>query len=134
MTSIKRPGCCTRCGTEVYTVVTRYPEGPLHRCPRELGSPLPSARLVHYVLVSGARCSLTSCEDCVAALVDPVNLPALWRQVIATFLFEERDDVRDAMPSAPRTAEQKQVNRTGILQLMTNPPLGVIAVTVPRQT
>lgn len=129
MTTPKRPGCCSHCGVEVYEVVTRYPEGPLHRYPRELGKPLPTARLIHYVLTSGVRASITSCEVCVATLCDPASFAAIWQKVIQTFAFEERDDVRAAMPSAPRTTEQKQANRTGILQLMNNPPLGVISVT-----
>lgn len=128
-TEPKRVGCCSWCDAEVYEVVTRYGEGPLAGFPRQLKGPLPGAHQVHYVLVDGSRCALTSCAACLGSITDPANLPSLWERVIVTFVFEERDDVRTAMPSPPRTAEQKQANQAGILRLMTNPPLGVLAVT-----
>lgn len=132
MPAVKRPGCCTHCGKEVYKVVTRYPEGPLHRFPRQLGKPLPEARRIDYVLVGGQHAALTSCKDCVPFLCDPKEYPKIWQQVIQSFLFEERDDVRAAMPSAPRTPEQRSANLRGILALVNNPPLGVIAISAPN--
>lgn len=128
MNDVKRAGCCTRCDTEVFEVKTRFLEGPLAGFPRQLGKHSEQAYRIDYALTDGSICTLTACEACREWMSDPANLPAIWQKVLRTFVFEERADVRAALPARPRTPAEQQHIQTELIKLSHNPPIGVIAV------
>lgn len=125
---VKHAGCCSRCNVEIREVTTRFPEGPLHGWPRGIGAPLENSWRIEYVLLDGTRATVSCCENCKSWMCDPANFSEMWQKVIRTFLFEERDDVRAALPCAPRTAEQRSAALAGILKIQQSPPIGVIAI------
>lgn len=125
--TVKKTGCCTLCDTEVYEVITYFPEGPLYRFPRKIGKPLPSKVSIDYVLADGSHSTLTSCTSCASQMIDPANFPAIWRKVVRTFMFEEQDDVRAALPAPQRSQAEKARILADITALANNPPLGVIS-------
>ncbi len=91
----KITGCCSMCDKEVYEVVTRFP----NREPRALGRELDVVKR-NYILSGGNHISLTFCSDCKP---EPKDLPALWRKVMKTFIYEQSDEFRAMIDQPPIT-------------------------------
>ena len=89
----KLTGCCTLCDEEIFTVVSRFTEGPYHGEIKEVGQPLPGAKRLTMVRASGNQSNLSLCAKC---QVTPEDMPAIHRKEIAA-MVKEREIAIDTM-------------------------------------
>jgi len=96
MADRKLIGCCTACDEPVFEVVARHTEGPCKGEIRQVGQPLPGARRVTLVRISGRTSFWTLCEGCD---VEPENMARLNKKEVAAMVFE-RNLAKDTMKQA----------------------------------
>lgn len=97
----KLSGCCTKCDTQVYDVVSHNEKGE----PIRIGGPSDDAVRVNFRLVNGSSMDLTFCRDCAAGL-QPHDYPFLWQRVMLSWEV-----------STPGHPNQKEQSNNGILAL-----------------
>jgi hypothetical protein len=92
----KHFGCCTACDQPIFEVVARHTEGPYRGEIKALGKPLPGAKRVTLVRISGSTSYMSMCGDCE---VTQENIAALNKKEVAAMVYERhlaRDDARQA--------------------------------------
>ena len=89
-------GCCTVCDAPIFEVASRHTEGPYKGEIKQLGQPLPGARRLTMVRISGSTSYLSMCKDCE---VTPENLPMLNKKEVAAMVYE-RNVAKDTMEQA----------------------------------
>lgn len=85
-----------------------------------MGKALDIAYKVEYYLSDGTRCTMTCCRDCLDAMVDPKNYQQIWDKVLRSFIFENRNDVREKMGSRIPSEKQKEALDKFILDQTNN--------------
>lgn len=89
----KFTGCCTACDKPIFEIVSKYTEGPYNGEIRQVGRPLPGARRVTMVRVSGNTSYMSVCKDCE---IHPLDIPRLNCKEVAAMVYE-RNVARDTM-------------------------------------
>jgi len=85
---MKKLGCCTSCGKEVYEILQRYAsDHPYAREPRKVGKPIDAVKKT-FLLTDGSTMDLTYCPDCT------VNFSKDWRAVLDAWAREITDEYR----------------------------------------
>ena len=111
----KHIGCCTLCDEPIFEIASRQTEGPYKGEAKQLGMPLPGARRLTLVRMSGRTSYCSLCETCE---VTPENLPVLAKKEVAAMVYE-RNIAKDTMEQAE--------NREKMLRLFAfDVPLGVL--------
>ena len=111
-------GCCTVCDEPIFEVTSRHTEGPYKGEIKQMGRPLPGARRLTMVRISGNTSYLSLCVKC---RVTPENLSMLAKKELAAMVFE-RNLAKDTMEQAE--------NREKMLRLFEfDIPLGVLGET-----
>ncbi len=118
MADRKLIGCCTVCDEPIFEVASRHTEGPYKGEIKQLGAPLPGARRLTMVRISGNTSYLSLCAECE---VTSENLPTLAKKEVAAMVFE-RNLAKDTMAQAE--------HREKVLRLFEfDIPLGVLGET-----
>lgn len=114
----KRIGCCTICDEPIFEVIARHTEGPYMGEIKQMGRPLPGARRLTMVRISGRTNYMSLCGKC---RVTSDNLPELAKKEVAAMVYE-RNLAHDTMEQAE--------NREKMLKLFAwDIPLGVLGET-----
>jgi hypothetical protein len=96
MPDYKKLGCCTVCDVPIFEIVSRHMDGPFKSEAKLLGMPLPGARRIYIVRISGHQSFWSVCRECD---VTPSDLPILNRKELASMVREKlisNDDSRQA--------------------------------------
>ncbi len=114
----KHTGCCTLCDEPIFEVSARHTGGPNKGEIKQMGGPLPGARRVTLVRMSGRTSYCSLCKECE---VTPENIVVLTHKEVAA-MVHERNFARDTMEQAE--------NREKMLRLFAfDVPLGVLGET-----
>jgi predicted secreted Zn-dependent protease len=114
----KRVGCCTLCDEPIFEVAARHTEGPSKGEIKQMGGPLPGARRVTLVRMSGRTSYCSLCKECE---VTSANIVVVTQKEVAA-MVHERNFARDTMEQAE--------NRERMLRLFAfDVPLGVLGET-----
>jgi len=89
----KKVACCTACDEEVFEILARHSEGPRKGEARQVGAPLPGARRLSIVRISGRQSNWTMCGSCE---VTSENIVELNRKELAA-MVRERSLAKDTM-------------------------------------
>jgi hypothetical protein len=85
---MKKIGCCTSCGKEVYEITRRFPsDHPYAKEPMEVGKPI-NAITRTLLLSDNSEMNLTYCPDC------NVDYEKDWQIVLDAWKREMSDDYR----------------------------------------
>jgi hypothetical protein len=115
MADRKYIGCCTLCDEPIFEVVSRHTEGSYKGEIKQVGAPLPGARRLTLVRMSGRTSFCSLCEKCE---VTSENITVLAKKELAAMVYERRIAV-DTMEQAD--------NREKMLRLFAfDVPLGVL--------
>lgn len=124
--SRKQPGCCTLCGREVFGVRARYPnDHPLAGEVRQVGAPLPTARRVTLLLMSGRTTTVTLCSSCKPT---PQRLSELWTVCTQANAQELEDERRAAIGAGAFTEEQRHACTAVVQGQVVDLPIAVLAL------
>ena len=61
---IKKLACCMVCDEPIFEVAARHTEGPMKGEVRQVGAPLPGARRMYIVRISGSHSYWSVCPTC----------------------------------------------------------------------
>ena len=124
--SKKQVGCCTFCGKEVFEVLGRWPKDhPLSGEVRRVGDPSPTARRALLMLMSGAQCSITLCDQCEPT---PERLPELWTVCMQANAQEVDDERRVAIGIREQTPRQREAAINTVQQMVVDLPIAVLDI------
>jgi len=86
---VKKIGCCTSCGKEVYEITKRFPsDHPYAKEPVSVGKPIDAVTRT-LLLTDGSTMDLTYCSEC------EVNFSKDWRTVLNAWAREMTDEYRE---------------------------------------
>lgn len=92
---MKKLGCCTSCGKEVYEILRRYPsDHPYAKEPTQVGKPIDAVKKT-LLLTDGSTMELTYCPDC------EVNFSKDWRTVLDAWARDMSDEYRSNIGVEP---------------------------------
>jgi len=122
--NLNRVGRCTSCDEPIRDIKTLYAQGhPYAGEAREVGEALDKLRIVTLILMDGHQCDITMCESCASKELD---LPALWRKVVRTNIFQSTDEYRRLNLSPLLTPEQKEIQTKHLELMIFNVPVGAL--------
>ena len=88
MSDFKIAGCCTVCNEPCFEVMATWAEHERYPGePKRLGPVIGNAVEITFMLMDGAKASLTFCEQCGAEL-NPAQYTDIWRKVIRSWARE----------------------------------------------
>ncbi len=114
---MKKLGCCTSCGKEVYKITRRYPFGhPYAKEPIEIGKSI-NAVTKTFLMTDGSTMDLTYCPDC------DVNFSKDYRTVLAAWARELSSEYRENVGLS-----KIESNESGkwFSSMLTNLPIAVL--------
>lgn len=115
---MKKLGCCTACGREVYEIVRRFPSDHAYaKEPIEVGKPI-DAVIKTLLLTDGSTMDLTYCPDC------DVNFSRDWRTVLDAWAREMSDEYRKNL--GLNVIEDKEPYLSWFRTMLGNLPIAVI--------
>lgn len=115
---MKKLGCCTACGKEVYEIKRRYPvDHPYAKEPIKLGKPI-DVTIKTLLLTDGSTMDLTYCNDC------SVIFSKDWRTVLDAWVREISDEYRKNTDQS--IIEDKQKSLEWLSEMIENLPLVVL--------
>ena len=97
---IKKLACCTVCDEPIFEVAARYMEGPFKGEAKQVGNPLPGARRVFIVRISGNTSYWSLCPTCE---ILPKDMPRLNKKELRAMVRE-----RQVAKDTPEQAEQRE--------------------------
>jgi hypothetical protein len=114
----KHIGCCTICDEPIFEVASRHTEGPSKGDIKQMGAPLPGARRLTLVRMSGRTSYCSLCKECE---VTPENITVVAKKEVAA-MVHERNFARDTM-------EQAEARERMLRLFAFDVPLGVLGET-----
>jgi len=122
--NLNRVGRCTQCAEQIREIKTQYAQDhPYAGEARTVGKALRTLRIVTLILMDGYQCEITMCEKCADGELD---LPAIWRKVVRTNIFQSTDEYRKNNLSPLLTKEQKEIQNLQLEKMIFNVPAGAL--------
>jgi hypothetical protein len=118
MADIKKLACCTICDEPIFEITQRWVEGPYKGEVKQVGQPLPGARRVTIVRISGNQSYWSLCSECE---IEPAMMAQLNKKEVRAMVKERS--------IAQHTAEQSEQNEKMLKLFEFDIPLGVLGET-----
>ncbi len=118
--NIRKARCCVDCDAELYEIRQYFTSGPYTGHPMRFGPPLDQGFTITLLLMDGVLCDLSLCDECAPVVEN--NLPRIWRKVMNSMVYEQEHVCHVKPAPVKRQEGYRQLN----LQLVNNPPLGVL--------
>lgn len=119
---LKKPGCCTSCGTDIYEVRDYWTEGPFTGEPRRVGRMKDNGTQLVFRLSDGSEADISCCLDC-AGTVTAADYPAIWRRVIDRELFQSQAAHRSERETRQAVAHLEGLFIVGLLRRRREHPI-----------
>ena len=112
---IKKLACCMVCDEPIFEVAARHTEGPLRGEVRQVGHPLPGARRMYIVRISGSHSYWSVCPTCE---ILPADMARLAKKELRAMVREKQIMNHDAA--------QAEMNEQMLRLFEYDIPLGVL--------
>ena len=126
--TICHPGYCKVCHDPTHKIEKQFPIGhPLAGRPMQLGQTIPGTVKAYMILTDGRWSPIVLHSECADALHDdPTKFPQLWRDVMETFMFEEKN--RKALGAEELSADQGATMMKSLARMVHYVPLAVVCL------
>lgn len=115
---MKKIGCCTSCGKEVYEITRCFPsDHPYAKEPTEIGKSIDAVTKT-LLMTDGSTMDLTYCPDC------PVNFSKDYRTVLDAWAREIDDEYRKNVGLSK--IENKKSYVEWFSKMLTNLPIAIL--------
>ncbi len=115
MAEIKKLACCTICDEPIFEITQRHTEGPYKGEAKRVGAPVPGARRVTIVRISGNQSYCSLCKDC---QLEPSMMVELGKKEVRA-MVKERSIAKDTPAQATQREKMLKIFEFDI-------PLGVL--------